>query len=52
VTVVTARAVSAVVGPPPFHLIFDRPFTWAIEHAPSGTLLFLGRVRHPRQRSH
>lgn len=52
VTVVTARAVSAVVGPPPFHLIFDRPFTWAIEHAPSGTLLFVGRVRHPRQRSH
>jgi serine protease inhibitor len=52
VTVVAVRAVSAVVGPPPFHLIFDRPFTWAIEHAPSGTLLFAGRVRHPRQRSH
>lgn len=52
VTAVTARTVSAVVGPPPFHLIFDRPFTWAIEHAPTGTLLFAGRVRHPRQRSH
>jgi serine protease inhibitor len=52
VTVVTARAVSAVLGPPPFHLTFDRPFTWAIEHAPTGTLLFVGRVRHPRERSH
>ncbi|WP_028061535.1 serpin family protein [Candidatus Solirubrobacter pratensis] len=50
VTTVTARAVSAVVGPT-FHLTFDRPFTWAVEHAPSGTLLFVGRVRHPRERS-
>jgi hypothetical protein len=52
VTVVTARAVSAVLGPPPFHLTFDRPFTWAIEHAPTATLLFVGRVRHPTERSH
>ncbi len=51
VTTVTARAVSAVLGPPPFHLIFDRPFTWAVEHAPTGTLLFVGRVRHPRERT-
>jgi serine protease inhibitor len=50
VTTVAARAVSAVVGPT-FHLTFDRPFTWAVEHAPSGTLLFVGRVRHPRERS-
>jgi hypothetical protein len=50
VTTVTARRVSAVVGPT-FHLTFDRPFTWAVEHAPSGTLLFVGRVRHPRERS-
>jgi serine protease inhibitor len=49
-TVVTAHAVSAVVGPT-FHLTFDRPFTWAIEHAPTGTLLFVGRVQHPRERS-
>jgi serpin B len=51
VTAVTARAISAVAGPT-FHLIFDRPFTWAIEHAPTGTLLFVGRVRRPRERSH
>jgi serine protease inhibitor len=51
VTVVIARAVSATTGPPPFELIFDRPFTWAIEHAPTQTLLFVGRVRHPRERS-
>jgi serine protease inhibitor len=36
---------------PPFHIVFDRPFTWAVEHAPSGTLLFLGRVHHPTERS-
>ena len=27
------------------------PFTWAIEHAPTGTLLFVGRVHHPTERS-
>jgi serpin B len=52
VTTVTARTVSATIGPPPFKLTFDRPFTWAVEHAPTGTLLFVGRVRHPRERSH
>ena len=35
----------------PFHIVFDRPFTWAVEHAPSGTILFLGRVHHPTERS-
>ena len=34
----------------PFHLIFDRPFTWAIEHAPTGTVLFAGRVLNPTSR--
>ena len=38
-------------GSHPFHLIFDRPFTWAIEHAPTGTLLFVGRVLNPTERS-
>jgi serpin B len=48
VTVVTARAVSAVLDPPPpFELKLDRPFLWAIEDAASGTLLFLGIVRDP-----
>jgi len=47
-TAVTMRAVSMPMNP--FHLIFDRPFTWAIEHAPTGTLLFVGRVCNPNRR--
>jgi serine protease inhibitor len=50
VTAVVARAVS-YIRREPFHLVFDRPFTWAIEHAPSGTLLFVGRVLNPTERS-
>ena len=50
VTAVMARAVAYVENS--FELTFDRPFTWAIEHAPTQTLLFVGRVRHPRERSH
>jgi serine protease inhibitor len=46
-TAVTMRTVSLPVNP--FHLIFDRPFTWAIEHAPTGTVLFAGRVRNPKR---
>jgi len=46
VTVVTVRAVSMPVEEP-FDLRLDRPFTWAIEHRESGTLLFLGRVTDP-----
>jgi serine protease inhibitor len=49
VTAVTARAVA--YRAPDFHLTFDRPFTWAVEHAPTGTQLFVGRVLHPTQRS-
>lgn len=48
-TAVTMRAVSMPLNP--FHLVFDRPFTWAVEHAPTGTLLFVGRVRNPTERS-
>ncbi len=49
VTAVTARAVAFVQ--PDFTIIFDRPFTWAVEHAPTGTILFCGRVLNPRERS-
>ena len=49
VTAVTARAVS--YHEPTFHLVFDRPFTWAVEHAPTGTQLFVGRVSNPSERS-
>ena len=48
-TAVMARAVSLPTNP--FHLTFDRPFTWAVEHAPTGTLLFVGRVLQPTERS-
>src|SRR3954453_17762124 len=48
-TAVTMRTVSLPVNP--FHLIFDRPFTWAVEHAPTGTQLFVGRVLNPTKRS-
>jgi serpin B len=52
VTVVTMRAAAMVREPlPPFHIVFDRPFTWAVEHADTGALLFLGRVHHPTERS-
>src|SRR3954452_10373534 len=45
-----ARAVS-YMRREPFHITFDRPFTWAIEDAPTGPLLFVGRVLHPTARS-
>lgn len=47
-TAVTMRAVSMPLDP--FHIVFDRPFTWVIEHAPTGTVLFAGRVVHPTSR--
>jgi serine protease inhibitor len=48
-TALTMRAVA--YREPTFHIVFDRPFTWAVEHAPTGTLLFLGRVLNPTERS-
>jgi serine protease inhibitor len=52
VTAVTLRAAAMVrEALPPFHIVFDRPFTWAVEHGPTGALLFLGRVLHPTERS-
>lgn len=48
VTAVIARAVSAPLDPPPpFDLRLDRPFTWGIEEAATGTLLFVGIVEDP-----
>jgi serpin B len=44
--------VQVVAWPPPrwqpFEMRIDRPFVFAIEDEPSGTLLFLGAVRDPR----
>jgi serpin B len=48
-TAVTARAVA--YRAPEFRITFDRPFTWVIEHAPTGTPVFMGRVLHPTERS-
>jgi len=31
----------------PFKVLIDRPFLFAIQHRPSGTCLFLGRVVDP-----
>jgi serpin B len=49
----TASAATAVVGgttgadPGPMSLTVDRPFLYAISHAASGEILFLGRVLDP-----
>ncbi len=51
VTAVTMMRATAVLEQP-FHIVFDRPFSWAVEHASTGTLLFVGRVHHPIERSH
>jgi serine protease inhibitor len=47
-TAITAVRVSAAAEPP-FELVADRPFTWAIEDAASGTLLFVGVVDDPTE---
>ena len=49
VTAVTARAVAFVQQS--FKITFNRPFIWAVEHAPTGTVLVLGRVLNPTERS-
>ena len=49
--VVMLRAISAAPEqdlPKPIKLKADRPFIFAIQHAESGTCLFLGRVNDPR----
>src|SRR5437899_1361046 len=50
-----ATAVAMLAGtalrsppPPPIEMKVDRPFVYAIQHAPSGVCLFLGRVTDPR----
>lgn len=50
-----ATAVAMIAGyarrenlPEPIELKVDRPFIYAIQHVPSGTCLFLGRVTDPR----
>jgi serine protease inhibitor len=42
--------VGAAAGkkPEPLEVKIDRPFFYAIQHVPSGTCLFIGRVTDPR----
>jgi serpin B len=47
-TAITAVRVSAALDPP-FELVADRPFTWAIEDPASATLLFVGVVDDPTE---
>jgi serpin B len=48
-TAVAMMAMSAHVKPTePIVVKVDRPFIYAIQHGPSGTCLFLGRVTDPR----
>ena len=46
--VVMDRFISLVRPSPPIYVHVDRPFLFAIQHRPSGTLLFFGRVVDPR----
>ena len=48
-TAVAMMAGSAMIQrPEPIEVKVDRPFIYAIQHVPSGTCLFLGRVTDPR----
>ena len=48
-TAVVMSEVTAIVKPSqPIEVRVDRPFIYAIQHVPSGSCLFLGRVTDPR----
>ncbi len=46
-TVVIMRAESAPEPEEPISLVIDRPFIFMIQHKPTGTILFMGRVLQP-----
>lgn len=46
-TVVIIRAESAPEPEEPISLVIDRPFLFMIQHQPTGTILFMGRVLEP-----
>ena len=46
--VVMMRATAMRPKPPPIEVKVDRPFVYAVQHVPSGSCLFLGRVTDPR----
>ena len=52
-TASAATAVEATAAAPPafeqpFKMVVDRPFAFAIEHAPSGAILFMGSIMDPQ----
>jgi serpin B len=49
-TAITFRPTAVFRAPPPVTMTVDRPFLFAILHAPTGLPLFVGQVRHPRSR--
>lgn len=46
--VVMMRAMSLPIHEDPVEVRADRPFTFAVQHVPTGACLFLGRVSDPR----
>jgi serpin B len=46
--ITTVYAASILDAPKPIRVRIDRPFFYAIQHVPSGTCLFIGRVTDPR----
>jgi serpin B len=46
--VIRAGAMLRTNPPPPVEVRVDHPFLFAIQHVPSGTCLFLGRLEDPR----
>jgi serpin B len=48
VTLIGARAMAVRREPPPFHMVVDRPFFFAITEQKTGLILFLGAIFDPR----
>jgi serpin B len=46
--VAMATSAARIEEPKPVEVIVDRPFLFAVQHAPTGTCLFLGQVTDPR----
>jgi serpin B len=46
--IVAVYAASILNAPKPLEVKIDRPFIYGIQHVPSGTCLFIGRVTDPR----
>jgi serine protease inhibitor len=47
-TAIGMRAMAVHAGPPPFHMVVDRPFLVAVRERKTGLILFLGAISDPR----